>query len=379
MSSTDDPEQGGDWPHFALTQDEARERATEHESDDPLRSVPCGLLSSAEIDDYVRNTGMIFPYDRNSLKTASYEMHLGGRFIYWDEHGQKHDELIDRRKQRYVILPPNSITFVQVEPHFRLPNYIAIRFNLRITHVHRGLLLGTGPLVDPGFHGELLIPLHNLTAFEYYLDTDKALIWVEFTKTAFGFWPGEGTASRSRHFVPFPPEKRDLSADEYLFKARGGQPIVSSIPGAIESARNAATDAAATARSVGKWVQGFGFVAVLGVVIGLTSIVFSSWSVLQNANALAVAASTIAKDQGIAGEKLDAARKEFERIESDAKMTRERIEMIEERVTDQRSDINVVASAQRELAQLRIEIDQLKAELMRIQAIQPPASRPKNR
>ena len=61
-------------------------------------------------------------------------------------------------------LPPNTISFIQIEPKIRLPDYIAIRFNLRITHVHRGLLLGTGPLIDPGFSGIPLIPLHDLTS-----------------------------------------------------------------------------------------------------------------------------------------------------------------------------------------------------------------------
>ena len=58
----------------------------------------------------------------------------------------------------------------------RLPNYIAVQFNLRITHVHRGLLLGTGPLVDPGFHGKILIPLHNLTSEKYIIRADEGLI-----------------------------------------------------------------------------------------------------------------------------------------------------------------------------------------------------------
>ena len=38
-------------------------------------------------------------------------------------------------------LEANSIAFVQVEPVFRLPDYIALRFNLKITHVHRGILI----------------------------------------------------------------------------------------------------------------------------------------------------------------------------------------------------------------------------------------------
>ena len=50
--------------------------------------------------------------------------------------------------------------------------------------MHRGLLLGTGPLVDPGFHGRLLIPLHNLTSDEYTIRGDEGLIWMEFTKTS---------------------------------------------------------------------------------------------------------------------------------------------------------------------------------------------------
>jgi hypothetical protein len=45
-------------------------------------------------------------------------------------------------------------------------------------------LLGTGPLVDPGFHGKLLVPLHNLTSDEYTIRGDEGLIWMEFTKTS---------------------------------------------------------------------------------------------------------------------------------------------------------------------------------------------------
>ena len=64
-----------------------------------------------------------------------------------------------------------------------MPDFIALRFNLQIQHVHRGLLLGTGPLVDPGFWGKLCIPLHNLTDQDYEIPKEEGLIWLEFTKT----------------------------------------------------------------------------------------------------------------------------------------------------------------------------------------------------
>jgi deoxycytidine triphosphate deaminase len=176
--------------------EEASVRARQHEFSDPLASIPRALLSSAEVDDYVRITGLLHPFYSKNLKSASYEAHIGGDVIWWDEKGRKHRRAVTAGEQ--LTLPASSIVFVQVEPVFRLPYYIAIRFNLRITHVHRGLLLGTGPLVDPGFCGKLLIPLHNLTSSDYDLDTSKALIWIEFTKTSYGTLPVEDVSNKNR-------------------------------------------------------------------------------------------------------------------------------------------------------------------------------------
>lgn len=326
--AAEDTKQIAELPEFAQSDEEARLRAEVWQDRDPLESVPPGLLSSAEIDDYVRNTGLIFPYSRGALKSASYEMYIGGRFIYWNEDGEKSDEYIDRANRRYVILPANSISFVQTEQAFRLPNYIAVRFNLRITHVHRGLLLGTGPLVDPGFHGKLLIPLHNLTAYEYYLDTEKALIWVEFTKTTFGFKPKEPLASTERHFLAFPPSKRDLSPDEYLFKARGGQPIVSSIPGAVARAERSAAAAAASVRRLVRWATGIGVVSIIVLLLAVVALMYSSWTVMQNGNVLAVAASTITKDQGIASEKLEITGKDIGELRTEIDRLRKEVDQL---------------------------------------------------
>src|SRR3984957_8874012 len=260
-----------DYSRIALDDDDAAARAQVHAHVDPFRSVPCALLSSAEIYDYALITGMLHPFYPEALKSASYEAHIGGQCVWWDQNGERHEETIIRGDR--CILPANSIKFVQVEPKFRLPDYIAVRFNLRITHVHRGLLLGTGPLVDPGFPGKLLIPLHNLTSSDYDLNTREALIWIEFTKTTFGFKPTEAIASRKRHFVPFPPDKQGLTADQYLRKANGGYPIRSSIPAVIEegrvaSKRSAASAAAAatTATQIRNWVSGIAFVAFVALV-----------------------------------------------------------------------------------------------------------------
>jgi deoxycytidine triphosphate deaminase len=304
-----------DFSTFASDDDDAARRAAMLAHQDPLPSVPCSLLSSAEIHDYVRLTGMLHPYYPAALKSASYEAHITGRFIWWDEH-RKHDDEIGRGDP--CVLPANSITFVQVEPTFRLPDYIAVRFNLRITHVHRGLLLGTGPLVDPGFEGKLLIPLHNLTSSKYDLDTREALIWVEFTKTTYSCIPTEPDADTERHFVRFPQSKKNLSPDQYLRKANAGHPIQSSIPIAIAEGRRDAASASRSARQARNTVVGVGLGALAALIVALAALYVQIGGMIQSSLSLTSSveqtlAPLTANDRAT-GEKVDAMQKQIDQL-----------------------------------------------------------------
>ncbi len=64
--------------NFATDDTDARRRAWRFAKEDPLPSIPRALLSSAEIHDYARITGMLFPFYQDALKFASYEAHIGG-------------------------------------------------------------------------------------------------------------------------------------------------------------------------------------------------------------------------------------------------------------------------------------------------------------
>ena len=142
---------------YPKTDKVAEELFWKYKKKDPFPNIAPALLNSADIADYVAHTGMVYPFEPSRLGPASYEMVLGGEYLYWDEDGKKiiRNEI---KNNDELVLKKNSITYVSVLETFRIPNYIALRFNLRVKHVHRGLLLGTGPLVDPGFHGNLMIP-----------------------------------------------------------------------------------------------------------------------------------------------------------------------------------------------------------------------------
>lgn len=161
---------------------EAKRRYEQFLSKDPYPEIEAALLNSADIFQYVAKTGMIYPFDSDKLQGASYEVAIRGTVIWWDE--EKKEEHIEQlvKPGDSFKLEPNSIAFVTLEPMFRIPDYIALRFNLKIVHVYKGLLLGTGPLVDPGFVGRLSIPLHNLTSNTYIFRAGDGMIQMEFTK-----------------------------------------------------------------------------------------------------------------------------------------------------------------------------------------------------
>jgi len=191
-------------PFYAVTSFADAHRAYERwKSVDPFSKIPPALLNSADIMDYVRMTGMIYPFHPEDLRGATYTVRLHGMCIYFSESqngeivqnvfciGEDASDLpnAEKNKETYkhkifeeLKLPPNSITFVTLEPTFQVPDYLVFRFNLKIPHVYQGLLLGTGPIIDPGFQGRLSIPLHNLTSNEYVFHQDDELISLEVTK-----------------------------------------------------------------------------------------------------------------------------------------------------------------------------------------------------
>jgi deoxycytidine triphosphate deaminase len=260
------------------TEDEIEAKYKQYKSEDPFPEIPPALLNSADITDYVNKTGMVDPFQSEPeyLKPASYEVNLLGTCIYWDEKGNKCKDEINSGKE--FILRKNSIAFVTLEPIFRLPDYIAIRFNLKITHIYRGLLLGTGPLIDPGFVGRLSLPLHNLTTNDYTFRGGEGLIWMEFTKISPNrrWYPKDrnqgvvivdwSEAQKIGEYQPFPENKNKMTGvEDYLNKADPHRPKRSSIP---DEMRKAMETAEKSQKAVSD-IKRYGWLTLIAIIIAL--------------------------------------------------------------------------------------------------------------
>ncbi|SIS53082.1 Deoxycytidine triphosphate deaminase [Thalassolituus maritimus] len=244
---------------------------------DPFPRIPPALLNSSDIQKYVHVTSMIAPFDSQHLKGASYEAKIGNEVIYWDIDTKKKIKISLESKGDYFTLPPNSIAYVQIQEEFDLPPYIALRFNLKIKHVYRGLLLGTGPLIDPGYKGKINIPLHNLTANSYQFEFNEGLIWIEFTKLSpHPKW--DQSVENYNEPSEFPlkeiaSDKTKKSMEYFLSRAHKGS-IISSIPDTFRAAEEKANNAESTLKRLYR----VAVVSVIGVGVAICSLIYQGYS-----------------------------------------------------------------------------------------------------
>ena len=314
-------------PNFAPTDPIAAARFEMWRDRDPFPDIPPALLNSADLLDYVATVGILSPYEvtpenrQELVKPASSAVTCTGdvlRFGYESESEQLITEVQHRLSAgEELVLPPNSITYLQLGTTFRIPDYIAARFNLAIREIHRGFLVGTGPLVDPGFVGRLFIPLHNLTSNEYRIRHGEPIVWLEFTKLSPNdIWRHSRPARRRAEFVPFPERKlRRRTPVDYLHHANGGRPIASSIPEQFQRS-------VLVAERAENQVRRFRNFAIGGLVLGAIAILLPLINLVSDTN-----------------DRLDAIGNERTRVQQDIRTLKLRTERQGDRLRTLRSEL----------------------------------------
>jgi deoxycytidine triphosphate deaminase len=155
---------------------------------DPMRTDPSrkGMLLSNEIEMFRKKNLLISEgFKPENLRPAAYTLRIGPKFV--DSKGRVGQ--LDATKENYFKMEPNSIVYVSTLEKLDLPHYIAARFNLRVKWVYRGILLGTGPQVEPGYRGYLSCPLYNLTDRPIKIEYAQDFATIDFERTT-NFCPG---------------------------------------------------------------------------------------------------------------------------------------------------------------------------------------------
>jgi len=162
-----------------MDQEEKKRRKEEWKYIDPHPNEP-GILLSDKIHEFCNDANLLISEDycEKNLRPASYTLRIGDAYI--DSDGV-HRTLTDSEES--FVFKKNSIVFVSTKEKLDIPFYIIARFNIRVTWVYDGVLLGTGPQVDPGYTGYLSCPLYNLTNIDIRIKRGEDFATIDFEKT----------------------------------------------------------------------------------------------------------------------------------------------------------------------------------------------------
>ena len=118
---------------------------------------------------------LIDPFDEKQVQAASYDFRVGAQGATTST-----KRIVNIRDQGYIVIEPGDFGIVCCLEIVRLGPQYTGRLGLRSKYARKGLITTTGPQVDPGFHGRLIIGLTNLTPKPVSLPFKDDLLTIEF-------------------------------------------------------------------------------------------------------------------------------------------------------------------------------------------------------
>jgi dCTP deaminase len=117
----------------------------------------------------------IDPFDEAQVQAATYDLRVG-------EQGgtTSAKRVVNIKDQGYISLQPGDFAVVTVLETIKLGAQYAARFGLRSKYARKGLIATTGPQIDPGYRGRLIIGVTNLTPKTITLPYGDDFLSVEF-------------------------------------------------------------------------------------------------------------------------------------------------------------------------------------------------------
>jgi len=151
---------------------------------DTRETAPLGVLLSDEIERYVGEFRLIWPFNKkDQLKPAGYELSIGDEYVLGGERNHL-------GKDSEIRIPPFNVVVIKTAETINLPRFLIARWNVRVKWAYEGLLWVGAAQVDPGWVGHLFCPLYNLSNKEVVLRFGDPIALMDFVTTT-PFRPAE--------------------------------------------------------------------------------------------------------------------------------------------------------------------------------------------
>lgn len=126
---------------------------------------------------YKQGDIVIEPFDEHQVQAAIYDLRIGEQGATTTS-----KKVVNIKEAGFITIQPGDFAVITVDEILRLgPQYVG-RFGLRSKFARKGLIATTGPQVDSGYHGRLIIGMTNLSPKPVTLSYGDDLLSIEFHK-----------------------------------------------------------------------------------------------------------------------------------------------------------------------------------------------------
>lgn len=213
-------------------------------------------------DQQIRETckkGDIFiePFSEKQVQPATYDLRVGNQGATTTS-----KRMVDIKETGYLLLAPGDFGVVTVLEEIRMSSQYAGRFGLRSKYARKGLIATTGPQIDPGYHGRLIVGVTNLTPKPVSLPYKDDFISVEFHRLE--------EPAKKPYSGPY-QDKLELGAEEIEFIIESEGMALSEVLTTMRSLSENVGKLASEVKMI-KWlvpiIVGFG-ITVIGIIVAL--------------------------------------------------------------------------------------------------------------
>lgn len=170
--------------------------------------------------------------------------------------------VVNIRERGFLMLDPGDFGVITVLEKIRLsPKHVA-RFGLRSKYARKGLIATTGPQIDPGYHGRLIVGLTNLTPRAVSIPYKDDILSIEFHELE--------EATKMPYSGPY-QDKFELGPEEIEFITEAEGMALSEIITSLRSLSTNVGDLTSEVKTL-RWllpaIVAVG-IAVIGVIVGI--------------------------------------------------------------------------------------------------------------
>ncbi len=206
----------------------------------------------------------IEPFEHDQIEAASYDLRIGPQGATTS--GKK---LVNLEEQGFIVLKPGDFGLLITLEELQLsPQHVA-RFGLRSKFARKGIIATTGPQIDPGFSGRLIVGVTNLTPKDVTFSYGDDFLTVEFhrlkrptTHPYIGAY--QNVSSLRPEDIENITESEGVAFSEMITMLGSLSSNVSQLSSDVEAFK--------IEISTFKWVMGMGF-ALLGILVAVMGLI----------------------------------------------------------------------------------------------------------